>query len=115
MASLKGTETEKNLLKAFAGESQARNRYSYAAKVARKEGYQQIEKLLEEVGEFVAAVMQGNVDDAVMEAGDVAWLLVDILNVMNSKYLLATGMGIALDKLMERHGPIVFDGDDNAD
>ncbi|MFA7329366.1 MAG: rubrerythrin family protein [Candidatus Ratteibacteria bacterium] len=42
MASLKGTETEKNLLKAFAGESQARNRYTYFAGVARKEGYEQI-------------------------------------------------------------------------
>ena len=39
MARLKGTETEKNLLKAFAGESQARNRYTYFASAARKEGY----------------------------------------------------------------------------
>ena len=42
MTSVKGTETEKNLLKAFAGESQARNRYTYFAGVARKEGYEQI-------------------------------------------------------------------------
>ncbi len=42
MASVRGTETEKNLLKAFAGESQARNRYTYFAGVARKEGYMQI-------------------------------------------------------------------------
>ncbi|MBM3405173.1 MAG: rubrerythrin family protein [Bacteroidetes bacterium] len=40
--SIKGTETEKNLLKAFAGESQAKNRYTYFAKVAQKEGYEQI-------------------------------------------------------------------------
>jgi len=40
--SIKGTETEKNLLKAFAGESQARNRYTYFAGVARKAGYEQI-------------------------------------------------------------------------
>ncbi|MCX5642530.1 MAG: rubrerythrin family protein [Candidatus Omnitrophica bacterium] len=46
MASLKGTETEKNLLKAFAGESQARNRYTYFAGVARKEGYEQIANIL---------------------------------------------------------------------
>ncbi len=39
---LKGSETEKNLLKAFAGESQARNRYSYFSSVAKKEGYEQI-------------------------------------------------------------------------
>lgn len=40
---MKGSETEKNLLKAFAGESQARNRYTYFASVAKKEGYKQIE------------------------------------------------------------------------
>ena len=39
---LKGTLTEENLLKAFAGESQARNRYNYFASVARREGYEQI-------------------------------------------------------------------------
>jgi len=38
MPSLKGTQTEKNLLAAFAGESQARNRYTYFASQARKEG-----------------------------------------------------------------------------
>ncbi|MDF7809383.1 rubrerythrin family protein [Pontiellaceae bacterium B12219] len=42
MKSLKGTETEKNLLKSFAGESQARNRYTYFASVAKKEGLEQI-------------------------------------------------------------------------
>ena len=51
MPSIKGTETEKNLLKAFAGESQARNRYTYAASVARKEGYRQIEALFIETAE----------------------------------------------------------------
>jgi rubrerythrin len=40
--SLKGTRTEQNLLKAFAGESQAKNRYEFAAKVAKEEGYEQI-------------------------------------------------------------------------
>ena len=42
MASLKGTKTEQNLLKAFAGESQARNRYVYFASKAKKEGFEQI-------------------------------------------------------------------------
>ncbi|MGV8175424.1 MAG: rubrerythrin [Methanothrix sp.] len=42
MKSIKGTETEKNLMTAFAGESQARNRYSYFASQAKKEGYEQI-------------------------------------------------------------------------
>ncbi|MGD9200714.1 MAG: rubrerythrin family protein, partial [Chitinispirillia bacterium] len=43
-----GTETEKNLLKAFAGESQARNRYTYFSSAARKEGYVQIADIFEE-------------------------------------------------------------------
>lgn len=42
MANLKGTKTEKNLLASFAGESQARNRYTYFASVARKAGFEQI-------------------------------------------------------------------------
>jgi rubrerythrin len=46
--SIKGSETEKNLLKAFAGESQARNRYTYFSSQARKEGYEQIAALFEE-------------------------------------------------------------------
>jgi rubrerythrin len=45
---LKGTRTEKNILAAFAGESQARNRYSYYAKQADKEGYKQIAAVFEE-------------------------------------------------------------------
>lgn len=48
MASLKGTQTEKNLLTAFAGESQARNRYTYFAKQAKKEGFVQIQNIFEE-------------------------------------------------------------------
>jgi rubrerythrin len=42
MKSLKGTRTEKNVLLSFAGESQARNRYTYFASQAKKEGYEQI-------------------------------------------------------------------------
>jgi rubrerythrin len=45
---LKGTQTEKNLLTAFAGESQARNRYTYFSSQARKEGYVQISAIFEE-------------------------------------------------------------------
>ena len=40
-----GTQTEKNLMEAFAGESQARNKYTYFASVAKKEGYEQISSL----------------------------------------------------------------------
>lgn len=46
--SVKGTRTEQNLLKSFAGESQARNRYNYAAGAARKEGFIQIADIFEE-------------------------------------------------------------------
>ncbi|MFC1781321.1 rubrerythrin [Planctomycetota bacterium] len=45
---LKGTQTEKNLVAAFAGESQARNRYNYFASKAKKEGYEQIAAIFEE-------------------------------------------------------------------
>jgi rubrerythrin len=45
---LKGTQTEKNILTAFAGESQARNRYTYFASQAKKEGYVQIQAIFEE-------------------------------------------------------------------
>jgi len=45
MGDIKGTKTEKNLLEAFAGESQARNKYTYFASVAKKEGYEQIASL----------------------------------------------------------------------
>ncbi len=49
--SLRGTRTEKNLLAAFAGESQARNRYSFFASAARKEGYEQIGNIFTETAE----------------------------------------------------------------
>jgi rubrerythrin len=48
MKSLKGTKTEKNLMTAFAGESQARNRYTYFASKAKEEGYVQIQQIFEE-------------------------------------------------------------------
>jgi rubrerythrin len=48
MSSLKGTQTEKNLLTSFAGESQARNRYTYFASQAKKEGYEYVAAAFEE-------------------------------------------------------------------
>lgn len=51
MKNLKGTKTETNLMKAFAGESQARNRYTYYAGVARKEGFKQIEHIFTETAD----------------------------------------------------------------
>lgn len=49
--SIKGTRTEQNLLKSFAGESQARNRYTYFASVAKDEGYRQIEAIFQETAD----------------------------------------------------------------
>lgn len=51
MKSLKGTQTEKNILTAFSGESQARNRYAYFASKAKKEGYVQIQQIFNETAE----------------------------------------------------------------
>ena len=51
MGSIKGTKTEKNLLASFAGESQARNRYTYFASVAKKAGYEQIAAIFLETAE----------------------------------------------------------------
>lgn len=51
MAGIKGTKTEKNLMEAFAGESQARNKYTYFASVARKEGYEKIAEYFLETAE----------------------------------------------------------------
>ncbi|NLI92138.1 MAG: rubrerythrin family protein [Peptococcaceae bacterium] len=51
MKDVKGTKTEKNLLEAFAGESQARNKYTYFASVAKKEGYEQISAIFLETAE----------------------------------------------------------------
>ena len=49
--SIKGTKTEKNLLTSFAGESQARNRYTYFASVAKKEGYEQVAGIFAETAD----------------------------------------------------------------
>jgi Rubrerythrin len=51
MKDLKGTKTEKNLLEAFAGESMARNKYTYFASKARKDGYEQIAAIFEETAQ----------------------------------------------------------------
>src|SRR4030067_440145 len=77
---LKGSKTEKNLLAAFAGESQARNRYTYFASAARKEGYEQISAIFLETAEnekehaklFFNLLKGGDVEiDAASPAGPV--------------------------------------------
>ena len=51
MKELKGTKTEQNLMEAFAGESQARNKYTYFASKAKKEGYEQIAAIFQETAD----------------------------------------------------------------
>ena len=51
MENIKGTKTEKNLMEAFAGESQARNKYTYFASKAKKEGYEQIAAIFQETAD----------------------------------------------------------------
>ena len=51
MKSLKGTKTEKNLMEAFAGESQARNKYTFYASQAKKDGYEQIAEIFTETAD----------------------------------------------------------------
>jgi rubrerythrin len=68
--SIKGTKTEQNLLKSFAGESQARNRYTFAAKVAEKEGYPQIAQLFLETADnerVHASTMNKHLEGGVVE------------------------------------------------
>lgn len=78
MKSLKGTKTQENLMKAFAGESQARNRYTYYASTAKKEGYVQISNIFMETAEnerehakvFFKHLVRDGVDSVVIkEAG----------------------------------------------
>ena len=75
---LKGSKTEQNLMTAFAGESQARNKYTYFASKAKKEGYEQIASLFEEVAkiekeheERYLKLLNNVKDGKVFEAGEV--------------------------------------------
>jgi rubrerythrin len=81
MKSLKGTKTLENLMKAFAGESQARNRYNFYASIASKEGYKQIEAIFQETADnekehakrffkLALAGMEGQIPAAVDIAAD---------------------------------------------
>ena len=80
MKDLKGTKTEKNLMDAFAGESQARNKYTYYASKAKKEGYVQIANLFEETANnekehakiWFKLLHNGEVPDTVTNLNDAA-------------------------------------------
>lgn len=75
MNSLKGTKTAENLMKAFAGESQARNRYTFYSSVAKKEGYNQIANLFIETADnekehakrFFKFLVEGGLQNEVIE------------------------------------------------
>ena len=80
MADLKGTKTEKNLMEAFAGESQARNKYTYYASKAKKEGYEQIAALFTETANnekehakiWFKLLHEGEVPDTITNLQDAA-------------------------------------------
>lgn len=80
MKDLKGTKTEKNLQEAFAGESMARNKYTYYASKARKDGYEQIAALFEETANnekehaklWFKALHDGGVPDTLTNLADAA-------------------------------------------
>ena len=75
---LKGTKTEKNLMEAFAGESMARNKYTYFASVAKKEGYEQLAAIFEETAGnekehaklWFKALCGGSIPDNLLDAAE---------------------------------------------
>lgn len=80
MKDIKGTKTERNLMDAFAGESQARNKYTYYASKARKEGYEQIAAIFEETAAnekehaklWFKLLLEGKVPDTMTNLRDAA-------------------------------------------
>ena len=66
--SIKGTQTEKNLLTSFAGESQARMRYTYFASVAKKEGYEQIAAIFTETAD-----QEKNMQNVCLSSSKAVW------------------------------------------
>ena len=82
MNNLKGTKTEKNLMEAFAGESQARNKYTYYASKARKDGFEQIAAIFEETANnekeheerYKKLIENINNDLVLSSEGDTIWI-----------------------------------------
>ena len=64
---LKGSKTEQNLMAAFAGESQARNKYTYYASKAKKEGYEQIAAIFEETANNEKNMLNYGLNNYIME------------------------------------------------
>ena len=97
MSKLKGTRTAENLMKAFAGESQARNRYTYYASVARKEGYRQIEEIFLETAEnekehaklFMKQLLKYDMNEEVVVINDAGYPVAFADTLKNLEYAAA--------------------------
>jgi rubrerythrin len=113
MAKIKGSETEKNLLKAFAGESQARNRYTYFASAAQKEGYEQIAGIFLETAEnekehakiFFKYLEGGDAEiTATYPAGRIGTTAENLLEAANGEKLEYSSLYPAFEKKAKEEG-----------
>lgn len=113
MKSLKGTRTEKNLLAAFAGESQARNRYTFAASAARKEGFVQIADVFQETADqekehakrFFNFLEGGDVEiAATFPAGKTGTTAENLLHAADGEHHEHTSMYPGFAKIAEEEG-----------
>ncbi|MFC1568438.1 rubrerythrin [Candidatus Margulisiibacteriota bacterium] len=111
--SLKGTKTEQNLLKAFAGESQARNRYTYFASVAKKAGYEQVAAIFLETAEnekehakrFFMPLEGGDIEiTASYPAGIVGTTEENLLEAANGENLEWTSLYADFEKTAREEG-----------
>lgn len=113
MGNIKGTKTEKNLLSAFAGESQARNRYTYFAKQAKKEGYEQISAVFMETAEnekehaktFFKMLEGGDVEiSAMFPAGVIGDTKANLLAAASGEYHEHSDLYPGFAKIAEEEG-----------
>src|SRR5512137_347859 len=111
--SIKGSKTEKNLLAAFAGESQARNRYTYFASQARKEGFEQIANIFLETAEnekehakiFFKHLEGGDVEiNAMYPAGVIGETLKNLEAAAAGEQMEWTTLYVNFAKIAEREG-----------
>ena len=110
---IKGSETEKNLLKAFAGESQARNRYTFFSSVARKEGYEQICAIFLETADnekehakiFFKYLKGGEVEiTASYPAGKIGNTKENLLNAANGERMEWSNLYAEFERTARREG-----------
>lgn len=113
MKSLKGTKTEKNLLVSFAGESQARNRYTYYASVAKREGYEQIAAIFldtadnekEHAKRFYKFLEGGEVEiTAIFPAGKIGTTAENLLHAADGENYEHTKLYPEFAKIAEEEG-----------